>query len=766
MNGSKHLEMFLELNAQAFKKGLTSAGGALDTMSKGASAEFEKLQKPLKKLGEVEIFQGVHDSFAKTNKDFVEAKAKMRELRREMQKPGGEVLVESYKDAKDSVKRLSVSLRNQKSKLDTNRITIKHTSSAVNNLAKQQTELKSKLDRTGKTLGKNNTALKKSTTTTKRYNSEIRKSSTFLDTLKGKIAALAGAYLGITTLAGLASIMKNADSAAFSLKASLSAANREFSNTGSAEKWAATIDQLSGKLRIYSKQELKTAAAKTIDMTKRLGLSADQMAVVIERTGDLSAGKFQLSDGVERVTAALRGEAEASEALGLTLNENYVKSWYEANGATMGAWKNLTDLEKAQVRYNVFLEQALPLTGKAADSVTTLAGAYDLVKAKINDAVSQNKTAITVAKELAEFVAANAEQIGELAAMLTTAVSATLQFVIVHKKLIVTIIGLIGGAKLLASGITTLTTIWRAFNAVLLVTKSQALSTWFSSLAIKVTSLKRGMSAAVAVGRSMLVWVNGLTGVLARAIPILGAFTAGFAIGKLLNKFAIVRKFGVIMAETLTKGFLRVKQAWTWLTGGDTAAVKREIEDATKIYAQMFDDIGTKAEQATDAVKKQREEMAAAPKNVGLPETPLPATTPETNTAPDGGTAAKKSSASDKDNVFGADLQAELDKLDALKKKGAALNDRIVKQDGVWTNVPGKALDDLKNSIMGALPSLPSLASSQVKQTSSSAAPATAASQLQVSKVVEIRIKSGSLFVEESASEQVINELQQLGELA
>lgn len=60
---------------------------------------------------------------------------------------------------------------------------------------------------------------------------------------------------------------------------------------------------------------------------------AEQMEVVIARSADLAAGKDTLVGAVERVTAALRVEAEASELLGLTLNENYVKSWYEASAA-------------------------------------------------------------------------------------------------------------------------------------------------------------------------------------------------------------------------------------------------------------------------------------------------------------------------------------------------------------------------------------------------------------------------------------------------
>lgn len=186
-------------------------------------------------------------------------------------------------------------------------------------------------------------------------------------------------------------MLQDAGQAAYNLEASLKAASREFGNVGGQRQWEQTIDRLSGKLRVYSKTDLQLAVSRTVDMTKRLGLSAEQMERVIELTGDLSAGKTTLEGGIERVTAALRGEAEASEYLGLTLNETYVKSWYEAKGAMQGAWKDLTDLEKAQIRYNVFLEQAIPMQGRAAASTKTFAGALAYARKEINDAVTENK---------------------------------------------------------------------------------------------------------------------------------------------------------------------------------------------------------------------------------------------------------------------------------------------------------------------------------------------------------------------------------------
>lgn len=352
------------------------------------------------------------------------------------------------------------------------------------------------------------------------FNKQVGAGSNVVGNLTGQIKGLVGAYIGFNAVAGAATIIKNADTAAFNLATSIEAANREYSNTGSAKQWGNSIDELSGKLRIYSKAELKEATAKTIDMTKRLGLSAEQMKKVIEVTGDLSGGKFALADGVERTTAALRGEAEASEALGLTLNENYVKSWYKAQGATKGAWKNLTDIEKAQVRYNVLLEQASSKQGTAANSVTTLGGAIALTKSIISDAVTENQKMVDVSKQLAEYISTNSETIGELAVRVASAASSFIQWSISHADLIITlgkISVLIFGVSKVAGGL--VTTI-QGVNAASLAMTGIRVLPWLQGLA--------GGAGAAAVATKVL-------GIALKATLIGAAVVAILKIGELIK---------------------------------------------------------------------------------------------------------------------------------------------------------------------------------------------------------------------------------------
>lgn len=171
------------------------------------------------------------------------------------------------------------------------------------------------------------------------------------------------------------------EKAFFNLAAAVAAANREF-DTGDLEHWKAVLKEVGDEVRVFSERELANAGTRLIDMTKRLGLTADQMEQVLRRSLDVGAGRFSPEESIERVTAALRGEAEAAEALGLTLNENTVKAYAEAHGLV---WKELTDVQKAQERYKLFIEQTNEVQGRAAAFAETMAGRQAAVNARLED---------------------------------------------------------------------------------------------------------------------------------------------------------------------------------------------------------------------------------------------------------------------------------------------------------------------------------------------------------------------------------------------
>ena len=509
----------------------------LEAQYKG-SGELGRLKDDLKSLQQVESMKKLGADVLELNRRFREARTELEKQAREM-KAADTVTKEmtaNYRKAQTEVGRLAEQLNRKQQAYRQSRETVRAAGIDTAKLAVEEKKLADAARATGEVWSARQAlgvrahrdvrdeilrlrtaydTLRSSGTLTSReliqakqqLNTRIKELSanttawgTSLSRVQTGLLGMAGAFLGFQSIAGMARMLKEAETAAYGLESSLMAANREFSNIGDADSWGATIDRLSEKLRVYSKSDLTAAAAATIDMTKRLGLSREQMEMVIERTADLAAGKTDLKGGIDRVTAALRGEAEASEFLGLTLNETYVKAWHEAHNASGIAWKDLTDLEKAQVRYNVFLEQAEPLAGKAANSIKTMGGAYALAKAEIHNAVSENENATEAMTSMATAIAANADEIGDLAGMVITVAAEIMKFVLANKEAVMTIGLVTTGSLTLAMGISSLTTIWGGLNGVMMLITGSQMVPWLASV---VTGLRGVQLAALSTSAAM-----------------------------------------------------------------------------------------------------------------------------------------------------------------------------------------------------------------------------------------------------------------------
>ncbi|SDU38238.1 hypothetical protein [Desulfobacula phenolica] len=309
--------------------------------------------------------------------------------------------------------------------------------------------------------------------------------------LTDQIKGLIGAYAGFSAVSNAVQIVKDSETAIYNLQSSVNAANREFSNIGSVEEWEGTVRKLSDELVIYSDTALRNAISATVDMTKRLGLSKEQMEEVIKRSADLGAGKTDLSNSVERVTAALRGEAEASEFLGLTLNETYIKSWHEANNVTEKAWKDLTDVEKAQVRYQVLLEQSDALQGRAAGSAKTFSGAIQLVRKEIDNAVANNEDLVDAMSNLAQVLRDNAGEIGVFLSQLISAAAKVVEFAAKYKELLL----VIAGTVVTVSIVSKLVKITIALNAAFTVLTGMGVSAWFTGLRASIAATAASTTA-------------------------------------------------------------------------------------------------------------------------------------------------------------------------------------------------------------------------------------------------------------------------------
>lgn len=359
------------------------------------------------------------------------------------------------------------------------------------------------------------------------FNKAVGDGKRLSDRLNSSLLSLARAYAGFQTVRGVVTVMKGFNQAAFQMQTSLAAAAREFgSMIGSADQWAAAIKSMRADLKIFSEDELQKAASRAIDMTKRLGFSAQQMEQIIRRAGDLGAGKVDLEGAVERVTAAMRGEAESAEYLGLTLNDNYVMSQLASLGITK-LWKDMTDLEKAQARYLVFLRQSNEMQGRAASSTSTFSGALAEFRAEIRDVVGKNKDLADAMANLSLYLRENKDEIGAWTAAAVEFGAALAQLAIEHKNLVFAL-----GALIVAEGpvvklFSVLKNLVLGLNAAFAAMSGMTVFQWLASL-------RAALAGIVVAGGAAAAAVYGL---VAAVVAL-----AAIKVNELINAWSAFRK--------------------------------------------------------------------------------------------------------------------------------------------------------------------------------------------------------------------------------
>jgi hypothetical protein len=150
------------------------------------------------------------------------------------------------------------------------------------------------------------------------------------------------------------------------------------------QRWATELE----KKTAVSRDAFLEEAQAVFALNKAYGLSIDQTQMLTERSLDLAKAKrLDLREANERVIAAIRGEAEAAEYLGLTLNETYMKN-VALNGAYRDRWEKMTEMEKAQARYLEFLNQSSYAEGIAEEKAKKNTSAMDRLAISLSNAAA------------------------------------------------------------------------------------------------------------------------------------------------------------------------------------------------------------------------------------------------------------------------------------------------------------------------------------------------------------------------------------------
>ncbi|MDP9358913.1 MAG: hypothetical protein M3R02_27270, partial [Chloroflexota bacterium] len=138
----------------------------------------------------------------------------------------------------------------------------------------------------------------------------------------------------------------------------------------------------------FSDEAARSAALQTASLAKNYQFTADQIETLITRSADLVQTQGRdLGDTTERLNAALRGEAESAEALGLVLNDSAVAAFAASQGITNYS-TGLSAAEQAQVRFQFLLQQTNDVQGAAQEAATGTAGALANLKGYALDAAA------------------------------------------------------------------------------------------------------------------------------------------------------------------------------------------------------------------------------------------------------------------------------------------------------------------------------------------------------------------------------------------
>ncbi|MCC6315808.1 MAG: hypothetical protein IT337_17560 [Thermomicrobiales bacterium] len=115
----------------------------------------------------------------------------------------------------------------------------------------------------------------------------------------------------------------------------------------------------------FSNDAARQAELTAATITQQYGIATDQVDDLVMRSADLAqVFGYDLADATSRVTSAIRGEAEAAEALGVAMSDTALQAYAAANGMT--GWNTtMTEAEKAQVRFQVLMEQTAYVSGEA-----------------------------------------------------------------------------------------------------------------------------------------------------------------------------------------------------------------------------------------------------------------------------------------------------------------------------------------------------------------------------------------------------------------
>ena len=648
--------------------------------------EVAQLSSDLKSIATIKSFEKLQAGFAETTGALVDAKAKVRLLKAEMRKPGGDAFAEEYKKATGEVAKLSKKMMAQKDALDKTRTGMQDQGIVMSDLSGHYKKLNKSTETHGKKMAAMRTLGVRSFTSIEREVDGLRQAYKHLEKdgslsvkelnahhkqMKTRIKALTGET---NKWAGMMGKVKAGIAGLAGLTAGGFILGRQAKAAGEAAKELQNFARIAGT----SVEEFSALAYAT----ESVGVSQEKLADISkdvkDKIGDfIETGGGEFKDFFDNI----------APQVGITAEELQKLSGPDALIAVKKALDDANVSSANQVFYLEGLANDVSLltplledNGRAMKEKAKHARELGLT---ISD--MDNAKLVEMAQTMKDLDKSGAALSREIITALAPSIKVLIGYVqagvtwfknlspAMQKFIIMTTLAAVG-ALALGTALYPL--------ASMLKIGFQALGPMSSGLQKLIIAYKGSAFAAKLFGAALkaIGWAGAL----------LMAWELGQWIGRLLNNFAVVRKFGLGLTEMFVMLGLRAKQAWAWITGGDTKAVAKEIEIAkatfTKMYAEIESGADRQVNKSTSAQEAITREVAKGGKKQILiaQETARQMAAAYASVEPGGKKGGKKEEV-DEFGYTKAERKSqaeELAKLDAIRRKPR--KGKLYNDDGVW----------------------------------------------------------------------------------
>ncbi|CAG36320.1 hypothetical protein [Desulfotalea psychrophila] len=581
---------------------------ALQAVYEGKN-DMAQLSGDLKSLGQIESFQKLQGDFTSTTTALVAAKARMRDLKSEMKKPGGEAFATEYKNATASVSALSAKLQKQKQKLDDSRQSMQTQGFQMNDLAGQYRKLAESTELHGQKIAAMRTLGVQSFASIDRKVQELHAAYKILE----KDPSIAARELA---------------AAKRKMKADIA------SLTGETGKWASKIDKVKmgfaglagltvgGYLLGNMVQKTGDAARELQNLARVAGTSVEELSatgfatqfvgISVEKLADISKdAKDKIGDFIENGGGEFKDFFDnVAPKVGLTAQELIKMSGPDCLVAIKKALDDANISADNQVFYlEALANDASLLTPLLEDNGRAMKEKAQRAR-ELNLSISDMDNAKLV--EMAEKTKELTDTGGALTREIVSALAPSLQFLMGQVQDVVAWFNQLdpGIQRIIVLGAT---------GTAIVAGLGAAFFPLVSSISMGLpllSSLALGFKS-VATGANVLAIASRVLGVAVKGILPVGIIFMIYEIGKAMGIWTPIMNAVQRGAISLTAGIhllgLNIRRLWNVISGDDAevVALDKRIEKVGQMYDKLSAKVGEKQEELVDSAKASQKKVTA-----------------------------------------------------------------------------------------------------------------------------------------------------------